>query len=82
MPRSVKPGTTLPLSAGIRVDCQQPCDPQDAFAIADFKAAMAERQIPDTDAPSAPHIFVARFSTPLSLPRIFIFARALHRQCC
>ena len=65
MPRSVKPGTTLPLSAGIRVDCQQPCDPQDAFAIADFKAAMAERQIPDTDAPSAPHIFVARFSTPL-----------------
>jgi hexosaminidase len=65
MPRSVKPGTTLPLSAGIRVDCQQPCDPQDAFAIADFKAAMAERQIPDTEAPSAPHIFVARFSTPL-----------------
>ena len=65
MPRSVKPGTTLPLSAGIRVDCQQPCDPQDAFAIADFKAAMAERQIPDIEAPSAPHIFVARFSTPL-----------------
>ena len=65
MPRSVKPAATLPLPAGIRVDCQQPCDPEDAFAVADFKAAMSERQIPDTDSPSAPHIFVARFSTPL-----------------
>ena len=65
MPREVKAASSLPLSTGIRVDCQQPCDAEDAFAVADFKAAMAERSIPVTDAASAPHIFVARFSTPL-----------------
>ncbi len=65
MPREVKPASTLPLTAGIRVECAQPCDPDDAFAIADFKAFMTQRGIAVTDAPGAPHIFVTRFATPI-----------------
>jgi hexosaminidase len=65
MPRELKPASTLPLTVGIRVDCAQPCDPEDAFAIADFKAVMAQRGIAVTDAPSAPHIFIIRFSTAI-----------------
>jgi hypothetical protein len=65
VPREVKAGSSLPMAAGIRIDCQQPCDAEDAFAVADFKVAMADRHIAVTDAPSAPHIFIARFNTPL-----------------
>ena len=65
MPREVKPASTLPLTAGIRVECAQPCDADDAFAIADFKAFMAQRGIVVTDTASAPHIFVTRFATPI-----------------
>ncbi|QMV20217.1 family 20 glycosylhydrolase [Granulicella sp. 5B5] len=65
MPREAKPGASLPLTNGIRVDCAQPCDPQDAFAVADFKATLAERHIPVTDAGNTPHIFVTRFNTSL-----------------
>ncbi len=65
MPREVKAGPALPLTNGIRVDCAQPCDPEDAFAVADLKATLAERRILTTEAGNAPHIFVTRFSTPL-----------------
>src|ERR1700760_3777689 len=65
MPREVKAGTSLPLNNGIRVDCAQPCDPEDAFAVADLKAALAERRIQTTEAGNVPHIFVTRFSTNL-----------------
>ncbi len=65
MPREVKAGSSLPLTSGIRVDCATPCDPEDAFAVSEFKAFMAERRIPTTESGSAPHIFVTRFSTPL-----------------
>ncbi len=65
MPRSVKPASTVPLANGIQVNCAQPCDTEDAFAVADFKAFMAERHIAVTDAASSPHIFVTRFSTTL-----------------
>ena len=65
MPREVKPASALPLSSGIRVECAQPCDPADAFAVADFKAVMAQRGVTITDAASAPHILVTRFSTSI-----------------
>ena len=65
MPREVKPASTLPLTAGIRVECAQPCDADDAFAIADFKAVLTQRGIALTNAPSAPHIFVIRFGTAI-----------------
>lgn len=65
IPREVKSGTTVALTNGIRVNCQQPCDPEDAFAVADFKATLAERGIAITDASNAPHILIARFGTPL-----------------
>jgi len=64
-PREATPSSTLPLTNGIRVDCATPCDPQDAFAIADFKSFMASRNILTTESPSAPHIFTTRFNTDL-----------------
>jgi len=64
-PRELKPSTTLPLPTGLRIDCQQPCDPEDAFAIADFKATLAARNIATSESPTAPHIFVTRLNTPL-----------------
>ncbi len=65
MPRSVKPASTVSIASGIQINCAQPCDAEDAFAVADFKAAMAERHIAVTESASAPHIFVTRFSTTL-----------------
>jgi hexosaminidase len=65
MPREAKAASTLPLTSGIRVDCATPCDPEDAFAVSEFKSVMAERHIPATESGTAPHIFVTRFSTPL-----------------
>jgi hexosaminidase len=65
MPRAVKPGAGIPLAAGIQVNCAQPCGPEDAFAVADFQAAMAERHIPISTATVGPHIFVTRSSTQL-----------------
>jgi hexosaminidase len=56
---------TLHLSAGLQVNCAQPCDAEDAFAVADFKAVLAERHIPVATAATAPHILIARFGTQL-----------------
>jgi len=65
MPRQITAASTLPLPSGIRIDCASPCDPEDAFAIADFKQTLADRHIPTTDAASAPHIFITRFDTKI-----------------
>jgi hypothetical protein len=65
MPREAKASSTLPLTSGIRVDCATPCDPEDAFAVSEFKSVMADRHIATTESGSAPHIFVTRYSTPL-----------------
>ena len=65
MPRQVTQASTLPLPSGIRIDCASPCDPEDAFAIADLKQTLADRHIPTTDAASAPHILVTRFDTKI-----------------
>jgi hexosaminidase len=64
-PREIKPAATLPLSAGLQVNCAAPCDAEDAFAVADFKAFLADRHIPVATAASAPHIFLTRSSTQL-----------------
>jgi hexosaminidase len=65
IPRELRPGATLPLTNGLRINCAQPCNADDAFAIADLTAALAERHIPISDSLSAPHILITRFNTPL-----------------
>jgi hypothetical protein len=65
MPREVHSSSALPLSNGIQINCAQPCDAEDSFAVAELKATLAARGIAVTDAASAPHIFVTRYSTPL-----------------
>jgi hexosaminidase len=65
MPREVKAGNSIPLTNGIRIDCATPCDPEDAFAVADLKSVLATRRISVNEAASAPHVFVTRFSTSL-----------------
>jgi hypothetical protein len=65
MPREVKSSSTLPLSSGLQINCAQPCDPEDSFAVAELKSTLAARGITVTDSPSAPHIFVTRYSTQL-----------------
>jgi len=65
IPRELKPANSLPIPTGLRINCQSPCDSQDTFAINDLKATLAARNIPTTDDPRAPHLFIARFSTPL-----------------
>jgi hypothetical protein len=64
-PREIKPAAVLPLTAGLQVNCASPCDAEDAFAVADFKAFLAERHIPVATSASAPHIFLTRDTTPL-----------------
>jgi hypothetical protein len=61
-PRELKPAATLPLTAGLQINCADPCDPEDAFAIADLKAALAERNIPVSAAAGVPHILVVRMN--------------------
>lgn len=65
IPRDVRPGATLSLAQGVRINCQAPCDAEDTFAIADLTAALNARHIPVVTTASAPHIFVARMGTPL-----------------
>jgi hexosaminidase len=65
MPREATASSTLPLTSGIRVDCASPCDPEDAFAIADLKQTLADRHILTTESPQAPHIFITRFNTKI-----------------
>jgi hexosaminidase len=65
MPREVHAGASLPLTNGIQVNCAQPCDAEDAFAVADFKTVLAERHIPVATGGNAPHIFITRYSTQL-----------------
>jgi hypothetical protein len=65
IPRELKPAATLPLSAGLQVNCATPCDPEDAFAIADFKAFLADRHIPISSSPNTPHLFLTRDTTTL-----------------
>ena len=65
MPRDLKAGAGVPLVNGIRIVCATPCDPEDAFAVADLKAILAGRRIAVTEIASAPHIFVTRLSSSL-----------------
>jgi hexosaminidase len=64
-PRQTTPANIIPLANGLRITCASPCDPEDAFAISDFKQTLAERNIPTTDDPKSPHIFVTRYTTPI-----------------
>jgi hexosaminidase len=65
IPREVHPGASLPLTNGLQINCAQPCNSDDAFAIADLKSTLAERHIPTTDNPAAPHILITRFTSAL-----------------
>ena len=65
IPREYRAAAALPLASGIRIDCQQPCDPEDAFAVADLKSTLSTRGIAITEALSAPHIFTTRSNTQM-----------------
>jgi hexosaminidase len=65
MPREVKAGAGISLTRGIRIECATPCDPEDAFAVADLKSILGARRILVTDAAAAPHIFVTRLGTSI-----------------
>lgn len=65
VPREVRPDAAIPLTGGLRITCQQPCAQEDSFAIADLTQTLADRGIAVTDSPSAPHILVTRFSSPI-----------------
>jgi hexosaminidase len=65
VPRDLRPSSTQSLTAGIQINCSQPCDPEDAFAIADLQQTLAARRIPVSAAPSTPHILITRFGSTL-----------------
>jgi len=65
LPREFRPAAALFLPSGIRIDCQQPCDAEDAFAVADLKSMLAARGIAITEVLSAPHIFTTRSNTQM-----------------
>jgi hypothetical protein len=65
IPRELRAAADVPLLSGIAVTCASPCDQDDAFAVEDFKAFLADRNIAVSD--SAPvHILVTRYGSPLS----------------
>jgi hexosaminidase len=64
-PRTVTAASVVALGNGLRIDCASPCDAEDAFAIADLKQTLADRQIAVVTTASAPHILVTRFGTSL-----------------
>jgi hypothetical protein len=65
IPRELRPATDLPLTSGLQVSCSAPCDPEDAFAVEDFKTFLTSRGI--SSSASAPtHILVTRYGSPLS----------------
>jgi len=65
IPREVRAAADQSLASGIEIDCAATCAPDDAFAVEDFKAFLAARNI--TVSNSAPvHILVTRYGTPLS----------------
>jgi len=65
IPREFHAAAGLPLTSGLRVDCQQPCDAEDAFAVADLKSTLTARGIQITEALSTPHIYVTRSNTQM-----------------
>jgi hexosaminidase len=65
VPREVRASADVPLSSGIAVLCAAPCDADDTFATDDFKAFLATRNIPVSDAAPV-HILITRYDAPLS----------------
>jgi hexosaminidase len=64
VPREIRSADTISLVNGIEVSCASPCDPDDAFAVADFNAALAARGI-TVSSSAATHILVLRYNTNL-----------------
>jgi hexosaminidase len=65
IPRYATPAGTQSLASGIQIACNQPCAPEDLFAIDDFKSTLAGRGI-QVNTTSAVNILVARSGTPLA----------------
>jgi hypothetical protein len=64
-PRFVTPSGTQSLASGLKINCAQPCAPEDQFAIDDLKSALAAQGIAIN--PTSPvNIFVARYGTPIA----------------
>jgi hypothetical protein len=65
IPRYVTPAGTQPLAGGIQINCNQPCAPEDQFAIDDLKTTLAAQGI-QVNPTSPVNILVARYGTPLA----------------
>ena len=65
IPRQMVVGPALSLASGVQINCVAPCSAEDAFAIDDLKAALAERGIA-VNASAPVNIFVARYGSSLA----------------
>ena len=65
MPREVSPSADQSLSSGIEIECAATCNPDDVFALEDFKAFLAARNITVSNAAPV-HLLVTRYGSPLS----------------
>ncbi|MBW8749194.1 MAG: family 20 glycosylhydrolase [Acidobacteria bacterium] len=71
VPREVAAGETFPLTQGIEITCASPCDPEDAFALDDFKAFLASRSIATPSAGAPVHVFVTRYGSSANAKSIY-----------
>jgi hexosaminidase len=65
IPRELTAGAIQSLATGVQVNCAGTCAPEDAFAIEDLKAALAERGVA-VNATSGVNILVTRYGTPIA----------------
>jgi hexosaminidase len=65
IPRFVRSAATQSLADGIQISCNQPCAPEDQFAIDDLKTTLAAQGI-QVNPTSPVNILVARYGTPLA----------------
>ncbi len=62
MPREVRSAPAQPLTSGLQVHCADPCAPEDAFAIEDFKTYLLSLNIPVNDS-AVSTILVTRYGS-------------------
>jgi hexosaminidase len=65
IPREVTAGAVQSLTGGVQINCAAPCAAEDAVAIDDLKAALAERGV-TVNASSGVNILVTRYGTALA----------------
>src|SRR5207248_526534 len=65
IPREMTAGAVQPLSSGVQVNCNNPCSPEDSFAVNDFKSWLGSVGV-TVNTSSSVNILVARYGTPLA----------------